>query len=123
MYAPRFVEYAIVTNRATATPAKGLGRRALRPEKEKHHPAPESPEQLAQLLRAIDDLACGGVGRGGARRRTPVDVQLTHNVRDPLGRSYNRTALLGQLREMLQRWADYLDTLRKDVVSLAEAAA
>ena len=28
-------EYAIVTSRATANPAKGLGRRALRPEKEK----------------------------------------------------------------------------------------
>ena len=52
-----------------------------------------------------------------------VELQLTHNVRDPLGRSYNRAALLGQRREMLQRWADYLDTLRKDVVSLAEAAA
>ena len=31
------------------------------------------------------------------------------NVRDRLGRAYNRTTLFDQRREMLQSWADYLD--------------
>jgi integrase len=231
-------EYAIVTNRATANPAKGLGRRALRPEKEKHHPAPETPEQLAQLLRAIDkyggepttmaalklsallfprpgelrsaqwddfDLEAGtwdfSPSKGGRPLLTPlprqaldilrelrkvtgpqgyifpsaqggdgpisnatlgtalrrvikrhgldfdavphgfratartllvealdeeehvVELQLTHTVRDRLGRAYNRTTLIEQRGAMLQRWANYLDKLREGVISLTEAAA
>ena len=43
-----------------------------------------------------------------------VELQLTHNVRDRLGRAYNRTTLFEQRREMLQSWADYLDGLRDD---------
>ena len=50
-----------------------------------------------------------------------VELQLSHNVRGPLGRAYNRTTLFEQRREMLQRWANYLDSLREDVLSLAEA--
>ena len=38
-----------------------------------------------------------------------VEAQLAHAVKDPLGRAYNRTAHLPQRREMMQRWADYLD--------------
>jgi hypothetical protein len=34
-------------------------------------------------------------------------------VRDPNGRAYNRTAHLSARRQMMQRWADYLDNLRK----------
>lgn len=48
----------------------------------------------------------------------PVDIiehQLAHNVRDPLGRAYNRTAHLPERRRMMQEWADYLDKLRADV--------
>jgi len=41
-----------------------------------------------------------------------VEQQLAHTVRDALGRAYNRTTFLEQRREMLQAWADYLDTLR-----------
>lgn len=41
-----------------------------------------------------------------------VEAQLAHVVRDPLGRAYNRTAHLPQRREMIQRWADYLDRLK-----------
>ncbi len=43
-----------------------------------------------------------------------VEMQLAHAVRDPNGRAYNRTTYLAQRREMLQRWADYLDELRSD---------
>jgi integrase len=41
-----------------------------------------------------------------------VEQQLAHNVIDALGRAYNRVTFLDQRREMLQKWADYLDTLR-----------
>jgi integrase len=41
-----------------------------------------------------------------------IEHQLAHAVRDPLGRAYNRTTHLPARREMMQRWADYLDKLR-----------
>ncbi|MBN3789316.1 integrase arm-type DNA-binding domain-containing protein [Burkholderia sp. Ac-20353] len=41
-----------------------------------------------------------------------VEAQLAHAVKDPLGRAYNRTAHLAQRREMMQKWADYLDELK-----------
>lgn len=40
-----------------------------------------------------------------------IEQQLAHIVRDPLGRAYNRTKFIEQRREMMQRWADWLDTL------------
>jgi len=41
-----------------------------------------------------------------------IEHQLAHAVRDPNGRAYNRTAHLPERRQMMQRWADYLDSLR-----------
>lgn len=41
-----------------------------------------------------------------------IEHQLAHEVKDPNGRAYNRTAFLAGRREMMQRWADYLDKLR-----------
>lgn len=41
-----------------------------------------------------------------------IEQQLAHVVRDPLGRAYNRTEHLPERREMMQLWADYLDTLK-----------
>lgn len=41
-----------------------------------------------------------------------IEHQLAHAVRDPLGRSYNRTQHLPERRAMMQAWADYLDQLR-----------
>lgn len=40
-----------------------------------------------------------------------IEHQLAHAVIDPNGRAYNRTAHLPARREMMQRWADYLDQL------------
>lgn len=53
-----------------------------------------------------------------------IEHQLAHAVKDPNGRAYNRTAHLSARREMMQRWADYLDKLRKgaDVVPLREGS-
>ncbi len=41
-----------------------------------------------------------------------IEHQLAHAVKDANGRAYNRTAHLPARREMMQRWADYLDRLR-----------
>ncbi len=40
-----------------------------------------------------------------------VEAQLAHAVGDALGRAYNRTRFVAQRRDMMTKWADYLDTL------------
>jgi integrase len=42
-----------------------------------------------------------------------IEHQLAHAVRDPNGRAYNRTAHLPERRKMMQKWADYLESLKK----------
>jgi len=42
-----------------------------------------------------------------------IEHQLAHAVKDPLGRAYNRTSHLDLRRDMMQKWADYLDGLAK----------
>jgi len=44
-----------------------------------------------------------------------IEQQLAHQVRDSLGRAYNRTKHLPQRAEMMQAWADYLDGLREGI--------
>jgi hypothetical protein len=46
-----------------------------------------------------------------------IEHQLAHEVKDPLGRAYNRTSHLPARRKMMQMWADYLDELRLEVQS------
>ena len=41
-----------------------------------------------------------------------IEAQLAHAVGDSLGRAYNRTQFLDQRRELMVKWADYLDRLR-----------
>lgn len=43
-----------------------------------------------------------------------IEHQLAHNVKDALGRAYNRTKHLKERTRMMQRWADYLDALRQN---------
>lgn len=52
-----------------------------------------------------------------------IEHQLAHVVKDTNGRAYNRTAHLTARREMMQRWADYLDTLKSsaDMMQLKQA--
>ena len=54
-----------------------------------------------------------------------IEHQLAHAVPDALGTSYNRTKFLKERKAMMQRWADYLDTLRKgaDVVPIRRKPA
>jgi len=42
-----------------------------------------------------------------------IEHQLAHQVKDPLGRAYNRTKFIDERRKMMQQWADYLDGLKK----------
>ena len=42
-----------------------------------------------------------------------IEHQLAHAVKDPNGRAYNRTSFIEERTEMMQRWADYLDSLRE----------
>lgn len=44
-----------------------------------------------------------------------IEHQLAHTVKDTNGRAYNRTSHLDSRREMMQKWADYLDQLRVEV--------
>lgn len=41
-----------------------------------------------------------------------IEAQLAHAVSDSLGRAYNRTQFVEQRRDMMVKWADYLDRLR-----------
>jgi integrase len=52
-----------------------------------------------------------------------IEHQLSHAVTDPNGRAYNRTAHLPARKEMMQRWADYLDKLRVGADVIAFKAA
>ena len=46
-----------------------------------------------------------------------IECQLAHAVKDANGRSYNRTTYLKQSKEMMQRWADYSDSLKAEAVN------
>jgi integrase len=54
-----------------------------------------------------------------------IEAQLAHRVPDALGRAYNRTLFLEQRRELMTKWADYLDRLRDgaQVLSMKARAA
>jgi integrase len=41
-----------------------------------------------------------------------IEHQLAHTVRDANGRAYNRTTHLEARRAMMQRWSDYLDSIK-----------
>lgn len=45
-----------------------------------------------------------------------IEHQLSHAVRDPNGRAYNRVSHLEERRKMMQHWADYLDALKAGAV-------
>jgi integrase len=88
----------------------------------RHHNKPVSENTVNAALRnlGIDDQTGHGFR---ATARTILDEkigvrvdfsehQLAHAVKDPNGRSYNRTSFLDQRHAMMQYWGDYLDNLR-----------
>jgi len=52
-----------------------------------------------------------------------IEAQLAHAVADSLGRAYNRTQYLEQRRDMMTKWADYLDKLRDGAAVIPIKAA
>jgi integrase len=44
----------------------------------------------------------------------PIERQLAHAVKGPLGAAYNRANFIEERRKMMQAWADYLDSLKND---------
>uniref|UniRef100_UPI0038F6B10F tyrosine-type recombinase/integrase n=1 Tax=Methylibium sp. TaxID=2067992 RepID=UPI0038F6B10F len=52
-----------------------------------------------------------------------IEAQLAHTVPDALGRAYNRTTFAEQRRELMTKWADYLDRLREGAQVLPFKAA
>jgi integrase len=52
-----------------------------------------------------------------------IEAQLAHAVADTLGRAYNRTQYIEQRRDMMNKWADYLDRLRDGAQVLPFKAA
>lgn len=84
---------------------------------------PMSDNALLAAMRRMDipkEIMCGHGFRASARtildenlgvKIELIEHQLAHNVKDALGRAYNRTKHLDARREMMQTWADYLDNL------------
>lgn len=52
-----------------------------------------------------------------------IEAQLAHSKSGPLGAAYDRAEFMQQRRELMHRWADYLDRLREggQVVALRSA--
>ena len=46
-----------------------------------------------------------------------IECQLAHAVKDANGRAYNRTTYLRQRKDMMQHWADYLDSLKAEAAN------
>lgn len=46
-----------------------------------------------------------------------IECQLAHAVKDANGRAYNRTSYFKQRKEMMQKWADYLDGLKTEAIN------
>lgn len=41
-----------------------------------------------------------------------IEAQLAHQVKDALGRAYNRTSFLIERRKLMDNWANYLEGLK-----------
>ena len=46
-----------------------------------------------------------------------IECQLAHAVKDANGRAYNRATYLKQRKDMMQHWADYLDSLKAEALN------
>lgn len=97
---------------------------------QRDHSRPVRTESLGKALRNIGidtkNQHCTHGFRASARtmldeqlqlRLEWIEQQLAHNVKDPLGRAYNRTKHLPERIEMMQRWSDYLDNLKRQALA------
>ncbi len=74
-------------------------------------------------MESIDKAARTILDEVQGERVDLIEHQLAHAVKDVNGRAYNRTAHLPARKEMMQRWANYLDQLRAggEVIQLRTA--
>jgi integrase len=103
-------------------PLTGAGRYVFPSARGKNRPMSDSAVLAAlRYLEIGEDEMTGHGFRAVARtildevlgvRPDFIEHQLAHAVRDPNGRAYNRTAHLAERRNMMQLWADHLDTLK-----------
>lgn len=93
----------------------------------KKHANPESVNKALRIMgyNTSTDQCCHGF-RASARtmmdeqlglRVEWIEHQLAHTVKDALGRAYNRTKHLPERIDMMQRWGDYLDELKCQVLA------
>lgn len=111
-------------------PLTGQGRYVFPSARNPKGDRPMSENAILAALRrmGIDKTEMSGHGfRAMARtildeilgfRPDYIEHQLSHTVRDPNGRAYNRTAYLPERRKMMQKWADYLDDLKTSAENL-----
>ncbi len=118
-------------------PLTGHNRSGLVFPGQRSHDRPISENTINSALRRLgyskDEMTAHGF-RAMARtlldeklkvRVEVIEMQLAHKVRDMHGKAYNRTSFMHERIEMMQQWADYLDSLRDGakVVSLASNRA
>lgn len=115
-------------------PLTGLGRYVFPSLQTRDRPMSENTVRsaLRRLGYGNDDMTAHGfraMARTMAAERLGVapeviEAQLAHEVPDALGRSYNRTTWMEQRRELMVKWADYLDRLRAgaEVIPIRSAA-
>jgi len=97
---------------------------------QRNHDAPIRTESLNKALRIIGydtkQEQCAHGFRASARtmldeqlqlRIDWIEHQLAHKVRDALGSAYNRTKHLPERQTMMQKWANYLDNLKKQTLA------
>ena len=93
----------------------------------KKHANPESVNKALRIMgyNTSTDQCCHGF-RASARtmldeqlglRVEWIEHQLAHTVKDALGRAYNRTKHLPERIDMMQRWGDYLDELKRQALA------
>jgi len=41
-----------------------------------------------------------------------IEAQLAHQVKDALGRAYNRTSFIKERHQLMDRWGKYLDQIK-----------
>lgn len=104
-------------------PLTGKGRFVFPSQRSKERPMSDNAVLSAMRRMGIQNDEMSGHGfRAMARtildeilgeRVDLIEHQLAHAVRDPQGRAYNRTAHLSERKRMMQRWADYLDMIKR----------
>ena len=79
------------------TPSKALKRMEINEEQSVHGFRASARTMLAEQLKYDAHL---------------IELQISHVIKDPNGRAYNRTSFLDERTEMMQAWADYLDEIK-----------